>query len=92
MSDKRIVNCLNTASKASALLMKTLFTASALFIIAIAVVVENAGFGSMWACPIAMLCIEQYLYGEITQTALFNRMKTSVLNPEVKNYEMLAND
>jgi len=60
--------------------------------IAIAVVVENAGFGSMWACPIAMLCIEQYLYGEITQTALFNRMKTSVLNPEVKNYEMLAND
>lgn len=39
VSDKRIVNCLNTASKASALLMKTLFTASALFIIAIAVVV-----------------------------------------------------
>jgi penicillin-binding protein 2 len=54
--------------------------------IAIAVVIENAGFGSQWACPIAMLCIEQYLYGEITQTNLFDRMKTSVLNTEVKSY------
>lgn len=52
--------------------------------IAIAVVIENAGFGSMWACPIAMLCIEQYLYKEITQKALYDRMKTSVLNPDVK--------
>ena len=54
--------------------------------IAIAVVIENAGFGSMWACPIAMLCMEQYLYKEITQKNLFNRMKTSVLNSSVKNY------
>ena len=54
--------------------------------IAIAVVVENAGFGSMWACPIAMLCIEQYLNGEISQVNLFNRMKTTVLNPDVKKF------
>ena len=54
--------------------------------IAIAVVIENAGFGSQFACPIAMLCIEQYLYREITQKALFNRMKTLVLNSGVKHY------
>lgn len=54
--------------------------------IAIAVVVENAGFGSMWACPMATLCIEQYLNGEITRKDLFNRMKTTVLNPDVKKF------
>ena len=54
--------------------------------IAIAVVIENAGFGSMWACPIATLCIEQYLFGEITRKDLFNRMKTSVLNSDVKKF------
>jgi penicillin-binding protein 2 len=34
--------------------------------IAIAVFVENAGFGGTWAAPIASLMIEQYLKGEIT--------------------------
>ncbi len=33
--------------------------------IAIAVVVENAGFGSQWAAPIASLMIEKYLRGYI---------------------------
>ncbi len=33
--------------------------------IAIAVVVENAGYGSIWAAPIASLMIEQYIAGEI---------------------------
>ena len=33
--------------------------------IAIAVVVENAGFGSQWAAPIASLMIERYLRGYI---------------------------
>jgi penicillin-binding protein 2 len=32
--------------------------------IAIAVVVENAGFGATWAAPIASLMIEQYLTGK----------------------------
>lgn len=54
--------------------------------IAIAVVIENAGFGAQWACPIAMLCMEQYLYGKIAQTNLFNRMKTTVLNSDVKKF------
>lgn len=43
--------------------------------IAIAVAVENAGFGATWACPIATLIIEQYLTGKIDRTALFNRLK-----------------
>jgi penicillin-binding protein 2 len=35
--------------------------------IAIAVVVENAGFGSVWAAPIASLLVEQYLTDTITR-------------------------
>ena len=42
--------------------------------IAIAVAVENAGFGSTWACPIATLVMEQYLTGEIKRNALYERM------------------
>jgi len=34
--------------------------------IAIAVFVENAGFGGTWAAPIASLMIEKYLKGEIS--------------------------
>ncbi len=33
--------------------------------IAICVLVENVGFGGVYAAPIAGLCIEQYLYGEV---------------------------
>ena len=36
--------------------------------IAIAVVVENAGFGSQWAAPIASLMIEKYIRGYIKDT------------------------
>ena len=42
--------------------------------IAIAVAVENAGFGSTWACPIATLLMEQYLTGEIKRNWLYDRM------------------
>lgn len=35
--------------------------------IAISVVVENAGYGSVWAAPIASLMIEKYLTREITR-------------------------
>ncbi len=35
--------------------------------IAIAVVVENAGFGSVWAAPIASLMIEKYLTGKVNR-------------------------
>ncbi|GAB1404342.1 hypothetical protein MASR1M74_15210 [Lentimicrobium sp.] len=36
-------------------------------VIAIAVVVENAGFGSTWALPIASLMIEKYINGEVSR-------------------------
>ncbi len=42
--------------------------------IAIAVAVENAGFGSTWACPIATLIMEQYLTGEISRGWLYEKM------------------
>lgn len=42
--------------------------------IAIAVVVENAGFGSTWAAPIASLMMEQYLTGEVKRKELELRM------------------
>jgi penicillin-binding protein 2 len=37
--------------------------------IAIAVYVENAGFGATYAAPIASLMIEKYLKGEVTNKA-----------------------
>ena len=44
--------------------------------IAIAVVVENAGFGATWAAPIASLLMEQYLTGKHdTRPALLERMQ-----------------
>ena len=45
--------------------------------IAIAVVVENAGFGSTWAAPIASLMIEKYIRGEVTRPYLEQRVLTN---------------
>jgi penicillin-binding protein 2 len=42
--------------------------------IAVAVVVENAGFGGVWAAPIASLLIEKYLKGEIKRPELEKRL------------------
>jgi penicillin-binding protein 2 len=49
--------------------------------IAIAVVVENSGFGSQWAAPIASLMIEKYLFPdrELKRKALEERMMNSNL-------------
>ena len=44
--------------------------------IAIAVVVENAGFGSTWAAPIASLMIEKYIRGNITRPNIEKRVLT----------------
>ncbi|KAB2828676.1 MAG: penicillin-binding protein 2, partial [Paludibacter sp.] len=52
--------------------------------IAIAVVVENAGFGATWAAPIASMMLEQYLKGKIERVELFNQIATSTTNPDVK--------
>ena len=42
--------------------------------IAIAVYVENGGYGSTWAAPIASLLIEKYLTGTVKRTYLEDRM------------------
>lgn len=49
--------------------------------IAIAVLVENGGFGATWAAPIANLMIEKYLKpgAETSKPAMEERIKTSVI-------------
>jgi penicillin-binding protein 2 len=42
--------------------------------IAIAVYVENAGFGATYAAPVASLMIEKYLKGEVSNKLMEQRM------------------
>ena len=42
--------------------------------IAISVVVENAGWGAVWAAPIASLMIEQYLTGQVRRPEIEQNM------------------
>ncbi len=51
--------------------------------IAMAVYVENEGFGGTWAAPIASLMIESYLTGEVTR----NWLEQYVLKGNTKNKE-----
>ncbi|MDZ7682415.1 MAG: penicillin-binding protein 2 [Fodinibius sp.] len=44
--------------------------------IAIAVLVENGGFGSISAAPIASLLVEQYLTGEVSRSYVYDYVKT----------------
>ncbi|HRZ41452.1 MAG TPA: penicillin-binding protein 2 [Bacteroidales bacterium] len=43
--------------------------------IAIAVIVENSGYGATWAAPIASLMMEKYLNGEVKRPDVETRMK-----------------
>lgn len=52
--------------------------------IAIAVLVENAGFGAAWAGPIASLMMEKYLTGKIKRPDLEKRMMEGDLIHNVK--------
>jgi penicillin-binding protein 2 len=52
--------------------------------IAIAVVVENAGFGNTYAAPIFSLLVEQYLKGKITRTELEEETTNTVTNSHVQ--------
>jgi len=52
--------------------------------IAIAVYVENAGFGSTFAAPIASLMIEKYLTGDVKRTYLENHVLNTVIKPDGK--------
>lgn len=48
--------------------------------IAIAVVVENSGYGSTWAAPIASLMMELYLTGEVKRKAIEDGIMQANLN------------
>lgn len=52
--------------------------------IAIAVVVENAGFGSTYAAPVFSLLVEQYIKGKIERLELQDRVTNIVTNTNVK--------
>ena len=47
--------------------------------IAIAVYVENSGFGGTWAAPIASLLMEQYLTGEVKRPDVLKKMEEADL-------------
>jgi len=51
--------------------------------IAVAVVVENAGFGATWAAPVASMMMEEYLTGKVKRTDLRKRIGEAVLNSNV---------
>ncbi len=53
--------------------------------IAIAVYVENVGFGASWAAPIASLMIEKYLKGEVKRTWLENYILTGPKKKQTSN-------
>lgn len=53
--------------------------------IAIAVMVENSGFGATWAAPIASLMMEQYLTDSISRPEMVERMMKGVLIPGMQS-------
>lgn len=55
--------------------------------IAVAVYIENGGFGATWAVPMASLLVEKYLRGEISRPDLEHRMMTGNLMHKVKPYK-----
>lgn len=57
--------------------------------VAIAVFVENAGFGATYAVPIARLMLQKYLKGDIPEHEKYleERMARAVLIPGVRSYE-----
>lgn len=51
--------------------------------IAICVLVENVGYGGVFAAPIAGLCIEKYIYGDIIRGKIQPHGLTTEVNEEV---------
>lgn len=54
--------------------------------IAIAVYVENAGFGATWAAPIASLMLEKYLRGEVKRPEMEARILEANLIPKKSDW------
>ncbi len=62
--------------------------------IAIAVVIENAGYGATWAAPIASLMIEKYLKGNISnkKTSEIDRIaNANLVSPLIKQWYVQHN-
>lgn len=55
--------------------------------IAVAVYIENGGFGATWAVPMASLLVEKYLCGEVSRKELEERMMNGNLMHKVKPYK-----
>ncbi|MBR1630707.1 MAG: penicillin-binding protein 2 [Paludibacteraceae bacterium] len=51
--------------------------------IAVAVIIENGGFGATWAAPMGSLMVERYLTDSISRPDLYDRMCNSVINTNV---------
>ncbi len=51
--------------------------------IAVAVVVENCGFGATWAAPVATLMMEQYLLGTVKRVTKMEEYSKQILNSNV---------
>lgn len=58
--------------------------------IALSVYVENSGFGGEWAAPITAILIEQYLLGEVQDTARFERILEADLSDPYPDPEPLT--
>ena len=52
--------------------------------IAISIIVENSGYGSTWAAPIASLMIEKYIRGYTERPKVEERMMNGVIDYSVK--------
>jgi penicillin-binding protein 2 len=60
--------------------------------IAIAVMVENSGFGATWAAPIASLVMEKYLTDSISRPQLYERMVNGNLMPDKQKPDLKKPD
>ena len=53
--------------------------------IALSIIIENGGYGSTWAAPIASLMMEKYIRGSTERTYLETRMLNGVINYNRRN-------
>ena len=52
--------------------------------IALSIIIENGGYGSTWAAPIASLMMERYIKGYTERPAVEERMMKGVINYNIK--------
>ena len=52
--------------------------------IAMSIIIENGGYGSTWAAPIASLMMEKYIKGYTERPAVEDRMMNGVINYAIK--------